>query len=351
MRRADLAFERPEDRFAREPPEVCGQSRDDVRLLVTRPDGHYHARFEDLPQFLQSGDLLVVNESAAIPASLPAEGRLGPILLNLSTRFRSDLWIAEPRWTAGRPGPLPIRSGEELRVGRAAVRLLSPYPGIPRLWFALADRPLEPIIADRGAPIHYGYTEAWPMDIYQTLFSRVPGSAEMPSAARPITPRIRERLEEAGVGISPILLHTGVSSLEIEADTVEGQAMYPEPVTVSKTTADIVNATHAGGHRVIAVGTTVVRALESAWTPEGVRPVAGFTRLFVNPDRGVHAIDGLLTGFHDPATSHLAMLGAFLGMDGVRSAYTEAVRHGYLWHEFGDSHLILQAEDGPAPVH
>jgi S-adenosylmethionine:tRNA ribosyltransferase-isomerase len=342
MRRTELTFERPETAFAHEPPEIRGRSRDDVRLLVTQPDGHHHARFEDLPRFLRADDLLVVNESAAIPASLPAEGRLGSILLNLSTRFRSDLYLAEPRWTAGKPGPLPIEPEEELRIGSATVRLLAPYPGIPRLWFAHADRPFEFLTAERGQPIHYGYTDAWPMEVYQTLFSRVPGSAEMPSAARPITPRIREQLDRAGVRIVPVLLHTGVSSLEIESEIVEAQAMYPEPFAVSPETADAVNRTHANGGRVIAVGTTVVRALESAWTPEGLRSRSGFTRLFVNPDHGIHAVDGLLTGFHDPVTSHLAMLTAFLRIDGVRDAYAEAIRAGYLWHEFGDSHLVIR---------
>jgi len=348
MRRADLVFERPENLFARVPPEARGRDRDDVRLLVTLPDGHRDARFEDLPQFLRAGDLLVVNESAAIPASLSARGRLGTILLNLSTRFRSDLWIAEPRWSAGKPGPLPVEPGEDLRIGTATVRLLSQYPGIPRLWFVSSNRPLDGIVAERGQPIHYGYTDAWPMEVYRTLFSRVPGSAEMPSAARPITPRIRGLLEEAGVRIAPVLLHTGVSSLEIESETVEAQAMYPEPFSVSAETARAVNRAHASGGRVIAIGTTVVRALESAWTPAGVRPCVGFTRLFVHPDRGIHAVDGLLTGFHDPVTSHLALLTAFLGIDGVRRAYAAAVRSGYLWHEFGDSHLILTSHLGPA---
>jgi S-adenosylmethionine:tRNA ribosyltransferase-isomerase len=342
MKRAELTFPRPPDLAARTPAEIRGTARDDVRLLVTLPDGTHHARFEDLASFLRPHDLLVVNESAAIPASLPAESRLGPILLNLCTRFRSDFWIAEPRWSAGKPGPLPVEAGESLRIGDAHVRLLSPYPGIPRLWFAQADRPLDPTVEEQGGPIHYGYTDAWPMDTYQTLFSRVPGSAEMPSAARPITPRIRAGLEQRGIRIAPILLHTGVSSLEIETETVETQSMYPEPFAVSSETAEAVNRTHARGGRVIAVGTTSVRALESAWTPAGVRPATGFTRLFVNPDRGVHAVDGLLTGLHDPVTSHLAMIASFLGLNGVRSAYAEAVRNGYLWHEFGDSHLILR---------
>src|SRR3989475_985041 len=316
MKRAELVFERPERVFAHEPPEVRGHARDDVRLLVTRPDAHNHAGLGDLSCFLGEADRRCGNESAATRASLPAEGRLGSILLNLCTRFRSDLWIAEPRWEAGKPGPLPIEPDEDLRIGSATVRLLAPYPGIPRLWFALADRPFESMIAERGGPIHYGYTNAWPMDTYQTLFSRVPGSAEMPSAARPITPRIREQLEQAGVRIAPVLLHTGVSSLEIETDTVEAQAMYPEPFAISAATPDAVNRTHANGGRAASVGTTVVRALESAWTPEGLRARGGFTRLFVNPDRGIHAVDGLLTGFHDPVTSHLALLTAFLGIEG-----------------------------------
>jgi len=341
MKTAELTFDRPPDRVAHEPPEIRGRSRDDVRLLVTVGGEHRHARFEDLPSFLAAGDLLVVNESAAIPASMAAESLHGSILLNLSTRFRSHLWIAEPRWAFDKPGPLPIQPGEGLKVGAAHVRLLSEYPGIPRLWFALSDRPFDSLVAEHGRPIHYGYTAEWPMDTYETMFSRVPGSAEMPSAARPITSRIREALEGTGVRIAPILLHTGVSSLEIESPTVEGHAMYPEPFSVTPETALAANRTHAAGGRVVAVGTTVVRALESAWTPEGVRPVAGFTRMFVNPDRGVHAVDGLLTGFHDPVTSHLALLAAFLGIDGVRDAYAEAVRAGYLWHEFGDSHLVL----------
>lgn len=350
MMRADLMFERPESLFAHTPPEIRGRGRDDVRLLVTGPEGHRHARFVDLPQFLRRGDLLVVNESAAIPASLPAEGRLGPMLLNLSTRFRSDLWVAEPRWSAAKPGPLPLEAGERLRTGPASVRLLSPYPGIPRLWFVLADQSMDPVIRKLGGPIHYGYADAYPLQVYRTLFSRVPGSAEMPSAARPITAETLSELAEGGVRIASILLHTGVSSLEIEAESLQGQAVYPEPFLVSREAADAVNRAHANGGRVIAVGTTAVRALESAWTPEGVRPTQGFTRLFVNPDRGIHAVDGLLTGFHDPITSHLALLGAFLGMDGVRDAYREAVGRGYLWHEFGDSHLVLPRRPGTRPA-
>jgi len=343
VNRQELVFEQPKQLFASTPPEVESGARDHVRLLVTTPRGHEHARFADLPRFLAAGDLLVVNESATLPASLIARGSNGPFTLNLSTRYADRLWLAEPRWDPGRPGPMPIEPGEEARVGDALVRFVAPYPGIPRLWFIHADRPLEAVLAREGSPIHYGYVhETWPLDAYQSLFSRVPGSAEMPSAARPITPEIRRLLEEAGVRFASVVLHSGVSSLEIEADTVERQAVYPEPFEVSSATAERVNRTHEAGGRVIAVGTTVVRALESAWTSDGLRPRQGFTRVFVHPGNSVRAVDGLLTGFHDPVTSHLAMLAAFLGLPRVHEAYAEAIANGYRWHEFGDSHLILR---------
>jgi S-adenosylmethionine:tRNA ribosyltransferase-isomerase len=164
----------------------------------------------------------------------------------------------------------------------------------------------------------------------------------MPSAARPITPRIQQALAEAGVRFASVLLHSGVSSLEIEADTVEEQAVYPEPFQVSEEAADLINTTRETGHRVVAIGTTVVRALESAWTPDGIRARQGFTRVFVHSGSPVRSVDGLLTGFHDPVTSHLAMLAAFIGLPRVLGAYREAVEHKYRWHEFGDSHLILR---------
>jgi S-adenosylmethionine:tRNA ribosyltransferase-isomerase len=343
VNREELAFEQPRDLFAATPPELEAGARDEVRLLVTTPTGHRHARFADLPRLLDSGDLLVVNESATLPASLVAHNGAGPFVLNLSTRYGERLWLAEPRVDPAHPGPMPIEAGEEARAGEATVRFVAPYPGIPRLWFIHADRPLEPVLAKEGSPIHYGYVEhPWPLESYQSLFSRVPGSAEMPSAARPVTPRIRRALEDAGIRFASVLLHSGVSSLEIEAPTVEEQAVYPEPFEVSSAAADLANRARAEGRRVVAVGTTVVRALESAWTPDGVTPRRGFTRLFVNSDHPVRAVDGLLTGFHDPVTSHLAMLSAFIGVDRVKEAYEEAIENRYRWHEFGDSHLILR---------
>ena len=343
MNRQELVFEQPRELFASSPAEIDRGSRDQVRLLVTTPEGHLHARFEDLPRFFSAGDLLVANESATLAASLAAEGTSGPFTLDLSTRYAERLWLAEPRWDPARPGPMPFQPGDEAQVDGATVRFVAPYPGIPRLWFIHADRPLEPILDREGTPIHYGYVpQVWPLASYQSLFSRIPGSAEMASAARPITPRIQRALAETGVRFATILLHSGVSSLEIETDTVEQQAVYPEPFQVSQSTADLVNRTREAGRRVVAIGTTVVRALESTWTLDGIRARQGFTRVFVHPGNPVRAVDGLLTGFHDPVTSHLAMLAAFIGLPRVIEAYREAVTHKYAWHEFGDSHLILR---------
>jgi S-adenosylmethionine:tRNA ribosyltransferase-isomerase len=342
MKSEKLRFSRPDQLQATRPPEERGLKRDGVRLMVSTPDGNIHARFKDLPCFLQPGDLLVVNESATLPASLPAEADTSPFILNLSTRYGDRLWLAEPRWSASQPGPLPLHAGDRLTVAGLQARLVSPYPGLPRLWFVRFEGSIEDTMERYGTPIRYGYVdEAYPLETYQTLFSRVPGSAEMPSAACPFTPRVVSGLRARGVDIASIVLHTGVSSLEVESEELEDQAMYPEPFHVLEATAQAVNDTHDRGGRVIAVGTTVVRALESAWDGQRVRPARGFTRLFIHPGRGVNVVDGLLTGFHDPMVSHLAMLYAIAGEEMVRSGYAEAVASGYLWHEFGDSNLIL----------
>ena len=337
-----LLFDRPEHLQAAAPPESSGLNRDDVRLLVTTPDGNTHARFNDLPEFLKPGDLVVVNESATIPTSLPAQGSVGRFLLNLSTDYGNGLWLAEPRWSASEPGPLPLTEGETIRLPGLIARLVSTYPGLERLWFVRIQGNVEAALAEHGAPVRYGYLDQdYPLEAYQTIFARVPGSAEMPSAARPFSQPVIDRLRRKGVEIAAILLHTGVSSLEVDSSVLEDQAMYPEPFKVSPETAKAVNDAKSEGRRVIAVGTTVVRALESAWDGAQVQPVSGFTRLYIHPRRGVQVVDELLTGFHDPMASHSAMLYALAGEEIVRSAYAEAVEHHYLWHEFGDTNLIL----------
>ncbi len=237
---------------------------------------------------------------------------------------------------------MPLREGEEIRLPGLTGTLVSTYPGLARLWFVRMNGDVGSALAQHGSPIRYGYVDRdYPLDAYQTVFARVPGSAEMPSAARPFTDELVDRLKSEGVQMAPILLHTGVSSLEVDSDNLEDQVMYAEPFVVSADTADAVNRAKREGRRVIAVGTTVVRALESAWGEDKVKPASGFTRLYVHPDSDVHVVDGLLTGFHDPMASHLAMLYALAGKEMIRASYTEAVKARYLWHEFGDSNLLL----------
>ena len=342
MKSAELAFSRPSQLSAGRPPEERGIARDGVRLLVTSASTVHHARFTDLPSFLTPGDLLVVNESRTLPASLPAEGRWGRFLINVSTSYGRGLFLVEPRWSPSTPGPVPIAGGDVARVGGSQLRFLVPYPGLPRLWFVRCEGDLAREMDRVGRPIRYGYLDGpRPLTDYQTIFARVPGSAEMPSAGRPFSHRLLRELEERGIRHVPIVLHCGVSSLEVETEEVERQPMYPEPFEVPEATARAIAETREGGHRVIAVGTTVVRALESAWEGGAVRPMQGFTRRFVGPGAPTHVVDGLVTGLHDSRSSHLALLYGLAGVEPIRRAYDAAVAGGYLWHEFGDAHLVL----------
>lgn len=358
MKLAELDFPRPESLQATEPAEFRSGSRDTRLLVSTQKEtgrGHHHSRFANLANFLDAGDLLVANRSATLPASLSAEGSVGPFILNLSTRYSArtsdanhdaEVWLAEPRWRYDRPGPLPLKTGERFRVANLDTTLLRPHPEMPRLWFVRLEGNVSAAMERFGKPIRYGYVEKpYPLSAYQTVFADTPdtttGSAEMPSAARPFSESVLACLADKGVGLEKITLHTGVSSLEMTEDNIENHTLFAEPFEVTQEVADAVNDTRARGQRVVAVGTTVVRALESAWDGGRVRAARGFTRHYVHPGRGVDAVDALLSGFHDPKASHLVMLYALAGKDLIREAYAEAVKGGYLWHEFGDSHLIL----------
>jgi S-adenosylmethionine:tRNA ribosyltransferase-isomerase len=338
------AFELPPRLEAHEPPEARGLRRDGVRLLVaSRSTGLVvHSRVNQLPTFLSSGDLVVVNTSATLPAALPARRSDGQTLeLRLSTPAPDEVpcrWIIELRL-----GEIPFGGasvGETLELpGGGRTRLLARYAGSGRLWLARLDlpAPLQRYLSDHGHPIRYRYVDrAWPLDAYQTAFATDPGSAEMPSAGRPLSAELLARLAACGVLVAPITLHTGVSSPE------RHEPPYPERYRVPEQTARLVNAVHGWGGRVIAIGTTVVRALESVAQDDGsVSPGEGWTTLVVTPERGLHAVDGLLTGWHEPEASHLQILRAAAGDDLLERSYRAALRHGYLWHEFGDSHLIL----------
>jgi S-adenosylmethionine:tRNA ribosyltransferase-isomerase len=330
----------PERREAHEPPEARGLARDEVRMLVAGPDGLVHARARDLPAQLRAGDLLVVNTSATLPAALPARRSDGtPLTLHLSTPDGPRRWVIELRHAGQRYAG--GGAGERLALpAGASATLLAPYLAGARLWLAELDTGAAPLLGylhRHGAPIRYGYVEdQWPLADYQTIFALQPGSAEMPSAGRPFTGALVARLVARGIAIAPVLLHTGVSSQEA------GEPPYPERYAVPAATARLVNAARAGGGRAIAVGTTVVRALETVARADGVvAPGAGWTSHLVTPEHGVRAIDGLLTGWHEPDATHLLMLEAVAGRELVDASYDAAARAGYRWHEFGDVHLLL----------
>ncbi len=337
-----LDFPIPAALGADRPPEERGTPRDSVRLLVSDGADDLHYRFSDLPDLLEEGDLLVVNESETLPASLPARGSPGEFRVSLSTEYGSGLWVAEPRWSFDRPGPLPLAPGETVDVAGVPCRVVAGYPGIRRLVFLEAGGDLREAMRRAGRPIRYGYlAHDYPIATYRTVFGRVPGSAEMPSASRPFTHRILDRLARKGVGTVPILLHTGVSSLE-DGDAGPGRVpLLPEPYEVPAATVEAIRQARSRGSRVVAVGTTVVRALEAATDACGLRPARGFTRLYLHPGRPIRSVDGLLTGFHEARSTHLALLASFAGAERLGRAYRTAVDSGYLWHEFGDSQLWL----------
>jgi S-adenosylmethionine:tRNA ribosyltransferase-isomerase len=331
-----LTFHLPPDLEAREPPEARGLSRDRVRLMVShyRDDSIFHARFTDLPTFVEPGDLLVANDSATIPAALTAHRRDGQeVTVHLSTQREEGLWVVEPRHAA-------IEPLEWLELpGGGQLTLLAPYSASQRLWLARLDLPNSDLeyLHQWGRPIRYPYLrDEWPLDFYQTVYAREPGSAEMPSAGRAFSGDVLADLAHRGVEFRTLTLHTGVASLEAH------ERPYEEHFNIPAETALAVNLARSAGRRVIAIGTTVVRALESAADGYGeIAPMCGWTSLIITPERGVRAIDGLLTGFHEPQASHLDMLSAIAGGPHLEVAYRAALEARYLWHEFGDLHLIL----------
>jgi S-adenosylmethionine:tRNA ribosyltransferase-isomerase len=330
-------FTLPADLEAHDPPEARGLARDGVRLLVSRTaTGEIsHHRFRQLPGLLLPGDLLVVNTSQTLPAQVRVTTGLA---VHFSTPRPDGSWLVELRQLKNKTS-LPNAAGipgQSLTLpGGAVLTLLDRET--TRLWRATLSVAVVPYLLKHGVPIRYAYVPRdWPLTAYQTVFAQDPGSAEMPSASRPFSLSVVAQLVTRGVLIAPLTLHCGVSSLE------GGEDPYPEPYAVPAATADLVNHVRARGGRVIAGGTTVVRALETAFGPDGrVAASAGLTSHVVTPQSGVRAVDGLLTGLHEPRSSHLRMLAAFAGPSLLGRCYRAAVDAGYLWHEFGDVHLLL----------
>lgn len=340
----DTRFQLPDNLSAPAPPETRGLARDQVRLLVAEPGRVRHARFTELDRFLEPGDLLVVNNSATLPAAADGvrESTGVPVVVHVSTTMDDHHRIVELRTAPDAADPvLDATPGERIRLGNATeLTLIAPVSGQSgrnRLWRARTGHNLTAYLQQHGRPIRYRYVpDPWPLEAYQTVFATEPGSAEMPSAGRPFTPDLVHRLVARGVGITPLTLHTGVSSQEA------GEKPVTEWFRLPPATAELVNRTRRQGNRVIAVGTTVVRALESAADHTGnVRGAEGWTDLVIDRTRPPRVVDSLISGLHAPDASHLLMLEALAGPALVRRAYQEALRERYLWHEFGDLTLLL----------
>lgn len=335
-------FRLPAAGEARVPPEARGLARDEVRLAVVTGERTRHLRADALPELLHPGDLLVVNTSATLPAAVDLVRGGRPATLHVSTQLDDGAWVVELRRGDGSGPDAPV-AGEVLRLpGGVRLRVDAPHPaGQDRLWRVVPLPAVDVVdyLPAHGRPIHYPYVEgSWPLDALQNVYADRPGSAEMASAGRSLTERSLVRLMARGVPVAPIVLDTGVSSQESH------EPPQPERFAVPAVTARLVNSTLAARRRVVAVGTTVVRALESAAAGGRVHATAGWTSLVLGPDHPATVVGGLLTGLHEPEASHLDLLAAVAGRELVARGYadiTDAGAPGYLWHEFGDAMLLL----------
>ncbi|GAA1146562.1 S-adenosylmethionine:tRNA ribosyltransferase-isomerase [Nocardioides aquiterrae] len=315
------------------PPEARGISRDGVRLAVVTPAGTTHAVARDLASYLSPGDLLVVNTSATVPSALPG--------LHVSTSLDDGSWVVELRQPDNSGPAVPV-PGEVLPLpGGVSLRIVEPHPpGQARLWRAVPTPAVDRVayLSEHGSPIRYPYVRgSWPIAAHQNVYAAHPGSAEMPSAGRPLTAAVLVSLIAVGVTVAPLVLHTGVASQE------KHEPPQPEEFAVPAATARLVDSTRRAGRRVVAVGTTVVRALESAAFDGRVVPSAGWTSLVLGPSRPATVVSGLLTGLHEPEASHLDLLRAVAGPDLVSRGYAD-LTPDYLWHEFGDAMLLLPGD-------
>lgn len=336
------SFRLPEAGEAQVPPEARGLARDEVRMAAVGPHRTQHLQALDLPDQLHPGDLVVINTSATMPAAVDLEWHGCRWTLHVSSQLDDGSWVVELR-LPDQSGPADPGKDTVARLpGGVRLRFLEPHPaGQARLWRAVPLPSVSTVeyLPRHGRPIRYPYVDGnWPLRDLQNVYADQPGSAEMPSAGRPLSERVLVRLLARGVTVAPVVLHTGVSSLE------DLEPPQPEEFTVPAVTARLANSALGAGRRVVAVGTTVVRALESAAAGGRVVPTAGWTGLVLGPDRPARVVNGLLTGLHEPQASHLDLLDAVAGRPLVDRAYTDITAPGappYLWHEFGDTMLLL----------
>jgi S-adenosylmethionine:tRNA ribosyltransferase-isomerase len=345
-----FSFTLPDELVATAPPERRGLARDKVRLLVTdRATGRVvHSRFDHLREFVRAGDLLVFNASRTMPASLKGVAEPGRLAVEarLAEHLPDGSWLALLVCYGSDPFGCPIRPGVEIAFGQdLRATVCGRDQTIPRLWnirFSATEGEFMQLLYRLGQPIRYEYVSAaWGLDAYQTVYATEPGSAEMPSAGRAFTWQMLFDLKRGGIETAFVVLHTGLSSY-LDDDLDARNPAAEEEYDIGEAAAARINTVRERGGRVIAVGTTVVRALESASDEAGhVRPAHEYTRLRITPHHRLKAVDGLLTGLHEPHASHLDLLSALISPSMIEAAYEAAIERGYLWHEFGDLNLII----------
>jgi S-adenosylmethionine:tRNA ribosyltransferase-isomerase len=347
-----ISFTLPPDLVAKEPPERRGVARDGVRLMAIDRSEYTidHTFFYGIGKFLVPGDLMVFNTSRTLPASLVGYGEpAGPLVeIRLAEHLPDDSWLA---LLLCQNGNTPFSCGihKEMQIKFEPGLVATVYDKddrIQRLWkisFSKSGTELMNSLYRIGNPIRYEYvSKPWDLDYYQTVYATYPGSAEMPSAGRPFTWKLLFELKRRGIRMAYISLHTGLSSY-MDSDLDQRHISSEEEYFVSLATAEQINKTRSLGGRIIAVGTTVVRALETvAADDKGIlKGGHGYTRLHISSSYRLKAVDGLLTGLHEPEASHLDLLSAFLPARRIQEAYNDAIQRKYLWHEFGDMNLIL----------
>jgi len=356
--RVDLFdFDLPEERIALRP----ARPRDAARMLVVRPPDSLEDRgVRDLPDLLRPGDILVVNDTRVIHAELHGtrdrDGSIVAISVTLIRRVGPNAWDS-----LARPAKR-LRPGDRVRFGNDrqtavldATVTANEGAGIVALAFDLSGHALDEAIAAAGhVPLPPYIANRRPEDAtddtdYQTLFARAEGAVAAPTAGLHFTPELLARLHDRGVGMETVTLHVGPGTfLPVKADDTTAHRMHAEWGEVTIAAADRLNAARAAGGRIVAVGTTSLRLLESAAEEDGlIRPFAAETAIFITPGYRFRAIDVLMTNFHLPRSTLFMLVSAFAGRETMLAAYRHAIASGYRFYSYGDASLLFPAAASP----
>ena len=335
MRVADFDFDLPTDRIALRP----AAPRDSARMLEVAPHGLTDLGIADLPSRLRRGDCLVFNDTRVIPAQL--SGMRGQARIGVTLHKREGEW----RWWAFVRNARRLSAGDVVDFGHGLNgTVVEKADDGALLWDFAADAPFEVALAAAGVmPLPPYIASKRPADDrdaedYQTMFARDGGAVAAPTAGLHFTPALLAALDAAGIGRETVTLHVGAGTfLPVKADDTDDHAMHAEWGSLDAATAERLAEIRARGGRVIAVGTTSLRVLESA----GLQAWSGDTRIFITPGYKFHAVDGLLTNFHLPRSTLFMLVSAMMGLDTMRAAYAHAIAREYRFYSYGDACLLL----------